>query len=508
METRNFEVRVADEEKREVEGVAVPYGQTIDVGGLRERFVRGAFTDTDVPLLWQHGEPIGKVRASADTDAGLMIRATISKTPRGDEAMTLLRDGVVGAFSVGFVPEQDSRDEDGTVVRERATLKEVSVVTFPAYSDAKVLAVRNEDQPDNPTTEEVQEDPMADEPTPLVDVEARDQIADLERRMSTMSTTTATPVDPSSQFRSFGHWVQAVAAGDEDAVALHRAFAGGVAGATVAAPDPIVKNAWVLESIKLLDFGRPSMNAFRQIPLPGEGMNVEYPVVQGDTMTVAQQANEADALTFGKITLASQTAPVSTYGGYTAMSRQAIERSSYGYVDTAMRALVIAYTKATNAAFVTALKGGAGYGTATAAATNAGWIDAVAQSAVQIYKGAGLHPQFILSSPEVFEKIVKLVDGTDRGTVAASNPMNNTGSANVPGLSASLLGLPVIVDPALAAADCFIAHSEGVTTFESPGAPFRLTDEDNVTLTKDFSIYGYLAFAVTNPKAVVKVTVS
>ena len=512
-EQRDFEVRMSETEDRVMTGLVVPWNQTIELGGYREKFVRGAIDPADLGdaiLMWSHTEPIGRIVRGIDTDRGFAIEARISDTPRGNEIRTLMQDGVLTRMSIGFTPVEDGKDADGTIVRKKVKMHEGSVVIRPAYSEAKILAVREETEPEQTNeseTEMTETTPeVAQDDTAISEV--RDQVANLERRIATFQPTTIQERDLSYKFRNMGEWVQAVAKGDDDAVELHRAFAGGVAGATVANPDPIVKNAWVLESIRLLDFGRPSLNAFRSIPLPSEGMSVEFPVVSTNAMQVAQQANESDALTFGKITLTSQTAAVNTHGGYTAMSRQAIERSSYGYVDTAMRALVIAYTKSTNAAFITALKGGAGYGTASAAATNAGWITAITDAAMSIYQNSGLQAQFILCAPNVYKKIVTLVDGSDRGTVAAGNPSNNTGTASIPGLSATILGLPVIVDPALASGDCYIANAEGVTSFESPGAPFRLTDEDNVVLTKDFSVYGYAAFAVTNPGAVVDVTVA
>ena len=513
METREFEVRAVDGEDRIIEGIAVPYHDTIDVGGVyRERFQRGVFGFVSgVKLLYQHKEPIGRVDGYEDSEDGLRIRARISHTPRGDEVYTLLRDGVLDHFSVGFIPVEETRDEDGTVVRTKANLKEVSVVAFPAYQNATVTAVRNEPEPTIPIEDPtIQEDPV-EQSTPAVDVEAREQLADLERRMAVISIPTSGDSVP--QFRSQAEFVRALAQGDDKAADLYaqlqtRAFAGGVAGATVSAPDPILKNSWVSDSVRLLDFGRPTMNAFRIAALPADGMTIEWPEVATDSIQVAQQAAEADNLTYGKISLRSKTSPVNTYGGYATMSRQAIERSSLNYLDVVLRAQTIHYAKATNAAVVTSLNGLTGTGTTTAAATSAGWIGAIADASAHIFVTSGLRPEFILCSVDVFKKIVKLVDGTDRGAVAAANPQNNTGTANIPGLSATVMGLPVIVDPALASPACYVANSEAFVSYESSGAPMRLQDSDVVNLTSEFSVYGYLALATPIPGAIVKVTAS
>ena len=506
----NIELR-QDADDRTVIGVAVPWDQTIDLGGYRERFKRGAIQPNDTAdaiLLYGHKDPIGKVIRGADTEAGYVIEARISDTEKGNEVRTLLRDGVLTKFSIGFEPVEDERDNDGTVVRSRVKFREASIVPFPAYDQAKVLAVREEPEPQK----EESETPMEETPMPAADdtalVEVREQVADLERRLAATVTAPAMTSHPASQFRSLGEWVAAVARGDETAVELHRAFAGGVAGATVANPDPISNDQWVSESVQLLDFGRPTLNAFRRQALPSEGMNIEWPEVSTNAMAVAEQAQEADALTFGKITLTSKTSPVKTFGGYTAMSRQAVERSSFGYLDVAMRALIIAYAKATNAQVITDLGNLAGKGTATAAATAAGWFDAISDAAISIYTNTGLRPDTIVAAPNVWKKIVTLFDGQDRPLVAAGNPMNNAGSGSLVGMTANIGGLSVTVDPALNAGTCYIANSNAFTTFESPGAPFRLTDEDNVVLTKDFSTYGYMATAGQTPAGIVVVTVS
>jgi hypothetical protein len=501
METREFQVRLAPDDTRTVSGIAVPWNQTADLGGFQERWQRGSveLPAEGMKLLWQHKEPIGIVTRGEDTDEGFHITARISDTPRGNEVHTLLRDGVLDKFSIGFEPVAAERDADGVVVRTKVIGRETSVVMFPAFDNASVLAVR-EAEPDT------KEAPVESNSNDVL--ELREQVQDLDRRMAVISEN-GPVADSTPQFRSFGEFVHAVATGKEDAVEMVRAFGNSVAGATVAVPDPIVKNAWVSDVIRLVDLGRPTLNAFRRDPLPPEGMNVEWPQVKTNTIDVAKQDAEADYLNFGKLTLESKTSPVETYGGYTAMSRQAIERSSLNYLDTVFRAFAIAYAKQTNAAVVAALSAGTGYGTATAANTAKGWIDALTDASVSIYEGTGMRPEFILCATDVFKKVVGLMDATGgRPVVAAGNPSNNLGTANIPGLSANLLGVPLLLDPALAAGACFIANSEGLVTYESGGAPFRLSNEDNMNLTKEFSVYGYLSNAIPMPKAIVKVTAS
>ena len=83
MNNYEFEVR-AEAEERTLTGVAVPYNETISVGGIEERFERGSIPSVDgVKLFYGHKEPIGKVIRGEETDEGFVVEARISETERG-----------------------------------------------------------------------------------------------------------------------------------------------------------------------------------------------------------------------------------------------------------------------------------------------------------------------------------------------------------------------------------------------------------------------------------------
>ena len=48
---------------------------------------------------------------------------------------------------------------------------------------------------------------------------------------------------------------------------------------------------------------------------------------------------------------------------------------------------------------------------------------------------------------------------------------------------------------------------ELVETITVPGAPFALTDDNILHLTRDFALYGYAAFTLNDAKGIVKVQV-
>jgi HK97 family phage prohead protease len=493
MITRSFEIRATDSEKREVSGIAVPFNETIDIGGgWSERFEKGAVDlNANVKLFRDHEDIIGVVTEMEESDEGLLIRAKISETVLGNETLNLVKDGAIRSFSVGFIPVIDEKKEK-TIIRKKVDLKEVSLVAFPAYDKAEVLSVREETN-----QEEISMEKETPDYTSAIN-EVRNHAEELERRLDVIATSAAAPTDPTSQFRSFGSWVKAVAAGNEDAVALHRTFTGADSA------DSIMKNAWVSDTVRILNAGRPTYSVFSTGALPADGMNVEYPKVNTNTLAVAEQAAEGDALAYGKLTLTSQTAPIKTYGGYTDMSRQVVERSSINYVDTAFRAMVAKYAAQTNAAVRAKLIAeAANFNTSALGAwTATEIIDSLAEAATKVNVDTGLPLEFILVSSDVFRLIAKTVDTLDRPILSNVGATSNTyGSINPVGLTGNILGLPVVVDPSLANLSFYAGNSAALTNYESAGAPFRLNDEEITTLTNSFSVYGYLGIAVPEPKA-------
>lgn len=76
------------------------------------------------------GGPIGYLRASA--------------TPAGDEALELVRDGVIDELSIGFHAVTDKRHPDGLVERVRVNILETALVLQGAYGQgARIQGLRS-----------------------------------------------------------------------------------------------------------------------------------------------------------------------------------------------------------------------------------------------------------------------------------------------------------------------------------------------------------------------------
>ena len=148
-----IELRVPDVTERIVEGIVVPYGETsfLTEDPRGERFRSGSLTRTikergDRVKLYRthdHSVAVGRPLQWKPThDGGLWAQFRIAATPAGDDVLLEVREGMLDAFSVGFLPKRETRGPDGAREIIEAQLHEVSLCPIGAYDGARVLAMR------------------------------------------------------------------------------------------------------------------------------------------------------------------------------------------------------------------------------------------------------------------------------------------------------------------------------------------------------------------------------
>lgn len=517
------QVRAADDEAagRGVSGIAVPWDTQIEFWGIREEFAPGSVvTEEDNPpqLFWRHREVIGGLTAWEDRDAGWHIDASISDTTQGRDAHTLAKDGHVRKFSIGFLPqeweERHETDDDGReviVLRYTKVLaREVSLVPHPAYSATSVDEVRQD--PRTPTVTSVreaqptptQEDTMSETTLTRADLdEVRTAVEDLDRELKLVGSQVNADKEPEGdQFRSFGEYVKAVAAGDETAL---RAYSGATSG------DTITQDAWVGDVIRLGAARQRVTSLFNHTKdLPPEGMNVEYGYLKSDTTQVGVQANEGDDLLYGKVSLGTATSGVETLGGWTQLTRQEIERSSVNVLDFSFRAMALRYAKAIETLTRGVLT--ATYNDATATALAEVEADLTTQDGVveglidlvEHFEDNDVNLSGLLVAKDAFLDLLG-VAATDRILQVTQAPEDKLGTLTVSSISGNIAGLKVSLWPS-GPTGAVVAYDEtAIRTQEAPGAPMRLQDENIVNLSKSFSVYGYAASYVQVRPGLVKV---
>lgn len=503
--TRDVQVRAA-EGKREFTGIAVPYNDEIEYfdyfdGTEREAFEPGAIANAEgCKVFWRHNEVIGVVTGHRDTKAGWEIDGKISDTTLGRDAYALLQDGAITQLSIGFEPLEHRITEDGLKVWTKVRAREVSLVPNPAYENALISGIRNEQKENSPMDITAQVKEAVTAATGGIN----DELDGIRQALATINNTKQEPTR-AVPFESFGAYVRAAAKGEEAALQFHRDFTGGTSA------DGINLPTWADNLIRLVEDKRKVKNMFQTAALPPEGLNLEFAKLKTNSISVAQQEHEGDDLVFGKVDLITDTTPVKTYGGYSSLSRQAIERTTVSVLDTMFQAFAIAYASATEAAVRKVITDHLDTAAAETPLKLAGadvfaHLDAVVDAS-DLFAERGYNLEGLAVSKDVFKKMARLTDGTgDPIFHVYGQGVNRVGSLDLTGLTGNLANLPVV--PLHGAPENTMAAFDhvAVKTWESPGAPFQLQDENIVNLTKDFSVYGYLASAVQHPGALVPIT--
>jgi hypothetical protein len=127
-------------------GVRDDYDDIIAAGAFVDSLKAHKASGTMPAMLWQHDadEPIGVWTEMTEDAKGLRVKGQLAlETVRGKEAHALLKLGALNGLSIGFVSKQWAYDRESEVrTLTEIDLWEVSLVTFPANSKARVTNVK------------------------------------------------------------------------------------------------------------------------------------------------------------------------------------------------------------------------------------------------------------------------------------------------------------------------------------------------------------------------------
>lgn len=497
-----------------LEGVAVPFNQRY---ALFSDYAEVIDPDCDfgtrktVKVSREHGDLIGKLTDMRSEADGLHVVAKLADTESGREAAELVREGVYDGFSIGFRPVEnrviDSDDGVTEVHRRKVDLFEVAVTGIPAYPAAEITSQRSQ----TTTTNNESEAPSMGNDNEQRDVNERLEAFGEELRgiKATVAAgiQTDVPAELGGEFRTAGDYLKALSdernADHAAAIDLMRQtrdqIVTGDTGNTV---------AWIANDLRLIEQRRKVTNILTRDTLPATGMSMEYNVVSEDTTAVDKQTAEGAALTFGKVKFGTKTADINTYGGYTTLSRQTIERSTTPMLNTALKALNNAYAKSTENAVRTYL-----YDLIKSqrdAADNPNNIVAPATlDAMTTDQWAGL----ILDAAEVMDDrnaamtrlgvskdvalaLIKLKDSGNRFMDISGKGGDTIGAFDVTGVVGDLMRVPVYLLPKAPDGTAAFIDPTAVTVWES-GGPTQLSNTDPVNIVDNYSVYGYMAVAAT-----------
>ena len=487
------------EDRREISGKIVPMGTgeigSTNMGGVV--FEAGSIEIADptkIKLLSQHDmkKPVGRM-ISAETRAdGIYATFKLSRSTGGNDALVMAQEGLVSGLSVGAEVIASKPSRDGHIVVTAAKLKEVSLVTEPAFKSAQVLEIAAEEvlpvEETQPESEPVVEETTTPVEAPAVEAAAVEAarptvVANLQVKERTAPITSAQYLEASIK----------AAMGDDTARRT-----------VLAADDSTSTNTGLTLPQHMNEFitttftGRPAFEAVTRKALPDSGMSFTIPKL-GTAPTVAD-TDEGAAPSETGMTSTYDTVTVNKFAGLNRISWELIDRSSPAFMDLLMTELRKAYEKSTDAALIAAFTA-SGTAATGVAATAAGLQSFISVEAAAAYKATGgNYANKLVGSTDQWAAITGYADSTGRALYSAQGATYNASGAVVPtSVMGNVLGTSLIVDHNIATSgivdeSAFLVAPESVYVYESPTTQLRLNVLTSGEL--EIALYGYLAIAV------------
>ena len=486
------------EERREISGKIVPMGTgeigNTNMGGVV--FEAGSIDIADVSkikLLSQHDikKPVGRMIAAETREDGIYATFKLSRSTGGNDALIQAQEGLVSGLSVGAEVIASKPSRDGHIVVTAAKLKEVSLVTEPAFKSAQVLEIAAEE---NLPAEEIQpeSEPIVKDTTQAEAPAVEAAAVEAARPTVAAAFTVKERVAPITSAQYLEANIKA-AMGDDEARRTVRA-----------ADDSTSTNTGLTLPQHLQQFttttftGRPAFEAVTRQALPAEGMSFTIPKL-GTAPTVAD-TNEGSAPSETGMTSTYDTVTVEKFAGLNRISWELIDRSSPAFMDLLMTELRKAYEKATDAALIAAFTA-SGTAATGVAATAAGLQSFISVESAAAYKATGGNfANKLVASTDQWAAINGYVDGASRPLYSAQGQTQNASGATVPtSVVGNVLGTSLIVDHNISVSgivdeSAFLVAPESVYVWESPTTQLRLNVLTSGEL--EVALYGYLAIGV------------
>jgi HK97 family phage prohead protease len=496
------------EDRREISGKIVPMG-TGEVGNTNLGayvFEAGSIEIEDlskIKLLSQHDmkKPIGRMTASEVREDGLYATFKLSRSTGGNDALVMAQEGLVTGLSIGAEVIASKPSRNGHTVVTSAKLKEVSLVTEPAFKSAQVLEIAAEEVTpveENPTTES--ETPVVEDTTP-VEATPSVEAAAVEAARPTVTAMYYTSPRINTAPEVFLENAVRASFGDENARAYLRA-ASDTDTTDVAGLVPTRQLTEIINNTTTA--GRPSIDAISAGTLPDAGFKFQIPRVKA-APTVAETAAGV-AFSDTQVEIEYLDVDVKKFAGMQLFDVEVLDRTSPAFFAELQSLMADAYAKATNVFVRTALQTGA---VADTTAITLPWDGAemagfIARASDSIYTETLRFAESVIVSPTQWSNIMGMVDTTNRPLFIATQPMNAGGNVSQ-SLRGTLLGLDLYVDYSLtgvADGSIVVVNKASYTWYESPRLQLRA---DKVgTGQVEVGYYGYGAVATKAAKGAFK----
>jgi HK97 family phage prohead protease len=489
------------EERREISGKIVPMG-TGEIGKTNlgaYTFAAGSIEIADVSkikLLSQHDmkKPVGRMIAAETREDGIYATFKLSRSTGGNDALVMASEGLVNGLSIGAEIISSKPSRDGYTVVTAAKLKEVSLVTEPAFKSAEVLEIAAEEAPAEavetnlPTESETVVEDTTVEATPV-------EAAAVEAARPTVQAMVyTTPRIEVTKRNYLENTLKANVFGDEDSRQWLRAADNDQTTGAGFIPTP--------QSTQLLNFlsnaDRPMIDSVSRGTMPEFGKTFELPKIT--EVPLVDQIDENNPVTESQLEASFITVTKKSFKGRAITTLELLTNSTPAFLDELLVQMEYAYAKDTEE-FVTSAIQTAGTLNATAQANSAtGLLSYVSSAAAAVYSASLGFARNMIVTPEQWANIMSYNDA-GRPIYIAANPQNAGGALSPTSLRGNVAGLDLRVSRymkgsgGVGTADYSMAviNPDAYTWYE--GARQQLRTNINSDGTVDILLFGQGALA-------------
>ena len=536
-------LEVRDEAERIVALRIARWGDIGQTTNGKERFDSGAFDrdeasgfndPANVVLRMEHeGPPAGRGLELEKRQDGQYGIFRVAPTARGDELLTLAREGYYRGVSPSFeeVPggtSYEGRGEARIIARKRVNLREVSLTWRPTYEGTAVIYARseaaemtdqNQDQAGNLAVLETRLGAVEAKAADAEDWKAQaerfnERVQALEERSQqdqrqTVPTTAFVPAPEAIPMPYRGDWIQA-ALKMLDGGSLSNLESRALADVITTTNAGMVPPGYLSEMVGVINPARPFMNSTRRVDMPDNGMQIIYPRLV-TRPTVGEQATQKSEVTSTGVTTDTATANVRTFAGAGDISLQLLRRSSPAFLNFYLDLLAEAYAKGTNAAALASLMGaGVTAGGTFTVATGAIPLGAAFTASVN---ATGNPPDTVWLSSAAVAAMINARDSAGRPLYGGGlyTPLGEASAGA--GAGGSFSGMRAVWEPALDAAtfdaDTVAAGGQPARVLVGPSNGFAWAEDGTFTLEadvpgrlgRDVALAGFVAFLPLYPAA-------
>ena len=431
----------ANTSKREISGLIVPFNSRGYTSAGEVVFEKGAFgeiTANKIKLLRDHdiAQPVGRMIQVSETAQGLEATFKLGSSTRAQDTLLEAAEGLKDGLSIGAKLDQWS-EKDGVIYVSAATIKEVSVVSEPAFSESRIALVASATEPKQ------EKEILMAETNPVAETEVSVEAAEVKAAASTPATQVFTAPRVNTNVTAGQYAMAQIKAtqGDSDA----RDLVAALQIATVTENTGMVPPNYLKDVIGVIDSSRPFIDSIERAPLPASGMKIFTPKL-GAQATVALTAEGAEfSSTDTVVTFQEDT--IVKFAGAGVINVELLDRSDPSFLDLYLRELAASYAQKTDAYAATIAADNAGVSSGTSI------YKAVADGISDSYGVMRFTPNRLMVAPSGgytnidFANLLGAVDGSARPLFAAAVPQNAGGLVTQGSTNGTIAGLDLVVDP-------------------------------------------------------------